>query len=535
MVPDELQRGRDAYIAHEWAAASESLIAADTRRLLGPEDLELLATAQFMVGREQDHLAALERAHEGYLEVDANLRAASCAFWIGMRLFLAGEVGRGGGWLARAGRLVEGEGSDCAEAGYLLMPEVFRKEASGDLEGASAAAAAAAEVGRRFDDADLVVLATHSHGQLLIRNGRVNDGLALLDEAMLTVAEGGVSPIPSGIVYCGSIDGCRAAFDTRRAQEWTAALYEWCERQPDMLAFTGDCHVHRAELMQLSGAWSEALEELDRAEQRAKLAGNARVAAHAAYRRGEILRLRGRFASAEDAYREAARRGSEPQPGLALLRLATGDRPAAMAAIRRMLSEQTSRTTRAVQLRACVEIMLDVGDLKEARAACTELESIAVDIPSDTLTAMVRHLRGAVELADGNATAALASLRPALEGWQDLGAPYESAQVRVLVAESCRLLGDEDSAALERETAREVFASLGAAQPGEDPRDTLGLTARELEVLRLIAGGATNKAVAAELVLSERTVDRHVSNIFTKLRVSSRAAATAAAYKHRLL
>ena len=352
---------------------------------------------------------------------------------------------------------------------------------------------------------------------------------------MLTVAEGEVSPIPSGIVYCGAIDGCRAAFDPRRAQEWTEALHEWCERQPDMLAFTGDCHVHRAEIMQLRGAWADALEELQRAAQRAELAGNLRVAAHAAYRRGEILRLRGEFAAAEDAYREAARGGYEPQPGLALLRLATGDTRAAVAAIRRVLSETTTPEARALQLQACIEIMLGAGDL---RRRARRVRSSSRSRPNARATCSLQWSPTCA--ARWNSRAATRaerspSLRRALEGWQDLGALYETARVRLLVAEACRLLGDEDSAALELEAAREALASLGAAEIGGESRDTHGLTARELEVLRLVAGGATNKAVAAELVLSERTVDRHVSNIFTKLGVSSRAAATAAAYEHRLL
>jgi DNA-binding CsgD family transcriptional regulator len=520
----------------EWAATVDALGAADAREPLGASDLESLATALFMVGREDDHLATLERAHQGHIGAGEPLRAASCAFWIGMRLSLRGEMGRGGGWLARAQRLLEQVDGDCAERGYLMLPDVFRLEAGGDMEGALTVAAAAAEIGRGFGDPDLFALATQKHGLLLIDLGRVPEGLALLDEAMLTVTSGDVSPIPTGIVYCGAIGGCRVAFEPRRAQEWTDALHSWCRRQPDMLAFTGDCHVHRGELMELHGAWDEALAELDRAVRRAMRAGNPRVAAQAAHRRGEILRLKGDLVAAERAYREAARGGWEPQPGLALLRLAQGDTATAVAAIRRVLEETSGSPRRTAILPACAEIMLAAGDLAAAREACAELEALAAGSASDQLAAVVAHTRGAVELAGGDARGALPGLRRALAAWHDLDAPYEAARVRLLVAQACSALGDEDSAAIEAEAANEVLAALGCtASRAHGDSQAHGLTARELQVLKLVAGGQTNRAIAEELVLSERTVDRHVSNILAKLRVASRAAATAYAYEHRLL
>jgi DNA-binding CsgD family transcriptional regulator len=529
---DTIQQGREAFAAREWAAAIDALRAADTRLPLDPEDLELLATALFLVGAEEEHYATLERAHHAYVERADLQRAASCAFWIGMPLFMRGEAGRGGGWLARAHRELETDGRECVQRGYLLMPEMYRLGSSGDIEGALAAAATAADIGRRFGDADLVALATHAHGLFLVELGRVDEGLALLDEAMLTVTSGEVSAIPTGIVYCGAIGGCRTAFEPRRAQEWTDALHDWCARQPDLLAFTGDCHVHRAELMELHGAWDEALSELDRAATRAQRAGNARVVAQAAYRRGEILRLRCDVAGAERAYRDAARGGHEPQPGLALLRMAQGDASAAGAAIRRVLDETADPGRRATLLAACVEIELAAGHGEAAQVACAELEAIAAQRPSDQLAAVAAHMRGAVELAGADPRAALPHLRRAHGGWSDLGAPYEAARVQLLIAQACSALGDEDSAALGREASTDALVRLGVADAGPDAH---GLTARELEVLRLVAEGQTNKAIADRLVLSERTVDRHVSNIFAKLRVSSRAAATAFAYEHELL
>jgi DNA-binding CsgD family transcriptional regulator len=540
----ELEKGREAYAGKAWLVAYESLTRADQAEPLVGEDLELLATSAQMLGREDEGLVGLERAHQAYVDAGEGLRAARCAFWLGMNLFRRGEMGRATGWLGRAQRLVEREGRDCVEQGYLLMPVAFQQEARGDLEAAAATAAAATEAGERFGDRDLFALAVHQQGHLLVKLGRVAEGLALLDEAMVAVTAGELSPNVSGIVYCGVILGCQDAYELRRAREWTAALTEWCRQQPDLVSFTGRCLLHRAEIMQLNGAWPDALEEARRASVRCSEGRNERAAAEAVYLGGEIHRLRGDFSAAEEAYREASRRGYEPQPGLALLRLAQAKASAAEAAARRVLSETGDRPKRARLLPAFIEVMLAVDDVEEARSACRELEEIASDYEGGMLAAMAAHARGAVDLADDDTRGALPALRRASQLWQELGAPYQAARARVLLGLACRALGDDDTAALELEAARDAFAELGAMPElsrvdsltrGGPSADAHGLTPRELEVLRLVAAGETNKAIAAELVLSERTVDRHVSNIFAKLRVSSRAAATAYAYEHQLL
>jgi ATP/maltotriose-dependent transcriptional regulator MalT len=540
---DALQRGREAFAARAWQDAYDALARADGAEPLGPEDLELLATAAYMLGRDDESMSLLERAHHAYAAAGKPLRAVRCAFWVGMNLMLRGEMSPGAGWLGRAQRLLEREEEDCVERGYMLMPVMFRHEAAGNYAAAAALAAQAADYGQRFAEADLFALAVHAEGWMLIRDGRPEEGLALLDEAMVAVTAGELSPIVAGIVYCGVILHCQEMYELRRAREWTAALTRWCAQQRDLVAFTGRCLVHRAEIMQLHGAWDDALAEARKAGLRLIEVMNRPAAGLAFYRQGELHRLQGEFAAAEGAYREASRFGWEPQPGLALLRLAQGRHDAAAASIRRVTSETTDPLRRAGLLTAQVEIALAVGELDEAREACGELEAIAGTFESGMLGAMAAHARGAVELADGDAQDALPPLRRACLAWQELEAPYEAARVRALLGLACRAVGDDDTAALELDAARAVFDELGAAPDlarldslaGEVGGHEHGLTGRELQVLRLVAAGRSNREIASELVISEHTVARHVQNIFTKLRVSSRTAATAFAFEHDLV
>jgi DNA-binding CsgD family transcriptional regulator len=538
---DELELGREAYARSAWATAHESLARADELEPLAAEDLELLATSAYMLGYEDEWMRILERAYHRHAEGGETRRAARCAFWIGIHFALRGEMGPATGWLGRAQRLLEGEG-ECVEQGYMLMPVIFEHEAAGDYEGAAATAAAAAEIGERFGDKDLFALAVDTQGEVLVRGGRVREGLGLLDEAMVAATTGELSPIVTGIVYCGVILACEEVYELRRAREWTAVLTRWCEQQPDLVAFTGRCLVHRAQLMHLQGAWPDALAEAERANRRFETAMNQAAAAKACYLQGEVNRLRGAFAEAEEAYRKASQLGLEPQPGWALLRLAQGSTDAAAAAIRRVVGETTAGLRRASLLPAYIEIMLSVGDVEEARSACGELEEIAAGCDSEMLRALLAQARGAVELAAGDARAALVSLRQASRAWQELEAPYEGARARVLIGRACRALGDEEAFALELDGARSVFEELGAVRDvvsvdsltGSAERATHGLTARELEVLRLIATGKSNREIASELVISEHTVARHVQNIFRKLGVPSRTAAGAFAFQHDL-
>src|SRR5437016_6513187 len=288
----QLERARDAFARQAWADADEYFAVADRAGALEAADLESFATASFMVGRLDDYVALLDRAYAAHLTAGERLRAVRCAFWIGVNLAQRGQLGAAGGWLARAQRLVEHE-SRCPEGGYLLLPVIFQREAAGDLEGAARVAAEAASIGAELGDRDLFALAAHEQGHLLIPLGRIVKGVALLDEAMLAVTERELAPIPTGIVHCGAILAADDAFELGRAQEWTAALSDWCGQQPDLVAFTGRCLVHRAQVMQRRGAWDDALAEAHRAAERCLRGENPAAAGEARYVEAEIHRLRG--------------------------------------------------------------------------------------------------------------------------------------------------------------------------------------------------------------------------------------------------
>ena len=540
----ELERGREAYASRAWSDAYEALATADKALALSAEDLELLARSAYMLGFDEDYVAGLERAHSVHLASGDVLPAVRCAFWIGHSMMFRGHVGPAAGWFARGNRLLEPEDADCAERGYLLIPMLLEHSSKGDFETAHATATEIAGIGERFEDADLAAMGAMEQGHSLVRQGKTEQGLRLVDETLAAVGAGDLSPIVAGIVYCNTIAFCRDVYELRRAQEWTTALTRWCDEQPEMVAHNGLCLVHRAELMTIGGAWAAALEELRLVGERFRRGVlNQRALGHAAYREGEIHRLQGQLRDAETAYKEAARFGREPQPGMALLRLAQGKGAAAAATIGRALDETKLPLRRAALLPAGVEIALALGDLKGARAASDELDGIAERQQSDLLRATAAHARGAVALAEGDADRAIAALREAWTTWQELEAPYEAARARVLLGLAYSALGDEDAAAMELDAARDAFTGLGALQEvvkvegliGQAHTDGHGLTKREIEVLRLVASGKSNREIASELVISERTVARHVQNIFTKLRLSSRAAASVFASEHGLL
>lgn len=545
----DLELGRTCYREQSWVSAFDALERADRKQPLCAGDLERLAQSAYMVGRDEDYVGALERAFQLYTDSGDVPRAVRCGFWIGHSFLFRGERGLATGWFARAQRLLESSGQHCVERGYLLIPVWLEQMGRGDFEGGYATAVEAARVGEQFGDADLVWLARDDQARALLRLGRAKEALRLVDEALAAAAAHELSPIVTGIVYCNTIAFCRAAHDVRHVREWTRALTAWCERQPQMVAHNGLCLVHRAEIMLLGGDWDGALTEARRCLERfTSGALNQLARGNAFYCQGEAHRLRGEFEHAEEAYRQASLYGCEPQPGLALVRLAQGREESAAAAVRRVVGETTVPSRRAGILPAYVEIMLATGNVGLARAACRELEQIASYLECEALDAMAAHSRGAIAFAEGRASPALIEFRRALAIWRELDAPYEVARVRTAIGLACRALEDHDTAAMELAAARNVFRELGAvpdearvaalaaSRPGRtQTAGTPGLTVRELQVLRLVAAGKSNREIADELFISEHTVARHVQNIFAKLAVSSRAAATAFAFSHELI
>jgi DNA-binding NarL/FixJ family response regulator len=534
-----LDDGRACYERRAWGDAYRALVSADRTAPLDPDDLDRLATAAYLYGHDADFDAILERLYRVRCDRGERSHAARAAFWLALMGLIRGEDGRASAWIARGVRLVQD--GDGVERGYMSMVVAEQHFRFGRSEAAHAAASEAVTIAEACRDADLLAAARHVQGRALIQQGQVAAGLQHLDEAMLAVVAGELLPIMTALMYCSVIDTCRQVYALGRAREWTAAFSSVCEQQPD-LVFNGICLVHRAEILQLRGAWPDAMGEAGRACERARRIGR-RPPGAALYQQGEIHRLRGDFDEAEEAYRAASELGFEPQPGLALLRLAQGRGDAACATIRRLTGATRDPLRRAAILPAQLEILLACDELDDARTACDELRALADAFDTDVLRAIAAHAEGAIASAEGRPQAAIEPLRLAFRLWGQLEAPYEAARVRVLIAEACRALNDDDAAALELTAARAAFERLGArpdlarlAAPRR-PRPSNGrapLTARELHVLRLVSTGRTNREIAGELHLSLRTIDRHLTNILTKLDVRTRTAATAYAFDHKL-
>ena len=538
---ETLRRARRLFEQRAWADSYRQFEAADGETALEPEDLERLATAAYLMGRDDESEAFRERAHHTFLQRGDREGAARSAFWLAFGLQQRGAHAPASGWLGRAERVLDETQRDSVVRGYLLIPSAIQRIVQGDPAAGHVLFNQAADVARRFADHDLASLACHGRGRALIRLGHIEEGVAVLDEAMVAVMAGEVSPMLAGDVYCSVLEGCQEIFDLRRAYEWTISLARWCAAQPDLVRYRGECLLYRAEVMQLRGNWAGAARD---AQDACELLMSRPAAGSAFYRLGELHRLRGQYAKAEAAYARANERGRRPQPGLSLLRLAQGQIDAAAASIRGVLVDTQAPASRARTLAAAIEVLLAASDLEHARAAATELAAITRALRAPLLTAASAHATGAVLLTEGDFEGASSSLRHAQEIWRDLGMPYEEAQTCVLMAAVCERRGDRDGRGLELDAARRLFKQLDA-EPGlariaeGTPRTARGaagsLSEREVQVLRLLAAGKTNRDIGAALFISEKTVARHVSNIFDKAGVSSRAGATAWAYRRNLI
>jgi DNA-binding NarL/FixJ family response regulator len=539
-VRREIDDARAAFERHHWSEAYRLLSGVPVGDL-SIEDLDRRATAAYLTGRDEIAFGLWARAHRDCADADDVELAARFGLRLAQTLGFKGDIGRSAGWVERVRRLLDDAGIDCVELGYLAHASAMcRIFAAGDYPGAQELFVRAGTIGARYRDRELMTLARIGEGRMLVYGGAIAEGVALLDEAMISVEAREISPIAVGDAYCTVIDACTEIFDVSRCRAWTDSFSRWCDEHTDLVLYRGNCLLHSAQVLHVQGDWSDAVESAHRACERLAEPINNLTLGGAHYLEGDLHRLRGEFDAAEASYRSANEYGCEPQPGLALMRLAQGRSDTAAASIRRVLDEAVGPVFRAQVLGAYAEIMLAVGDVAAARAAAEELATTAAELRSPFLQARGAHAMAAVLLAEDRARDALQASRQALRQWTELEARYEAALTRVLIADACTAVGDSEGADLARSAARTTFEALGAAPDlarlagcaGADRPD--GLTSRELEVLRVLAQGKTNRVIAEKLYISEKTVASHVSHIFTKLGVSTRAAATAYAYDHDL-
>ena len=535
----DIDRARDALARDAWAEALDVLHEVDPARLT-PQDLEGLADAAWWLSRWDESTAARQHAYTAYAAAGEDPRAAFNAVLLCFDHFERGDPSVAMGWLMRAQRQLD-DHEACVQHGFLALCQAAVAQHGGELEGALVLAERAHQIGRRFDNRDVIALALHVRGQVLISMGRIAEGLALLDEAMTSVITDELTPYFTGVLYCSVLDTCLDIADLGRASEWSHAAAIWCETLPQESPYPRRCRVTRAEVATLRGAWAEAEREALQASPDA--VSDPMTAGRALYQSGEIRRRTGDLQAAEDAFSGAHGLGFEPQPGLALLRLAQGKPEAASTSLRMALGGEDAHSFRRVRLlSALVEIALASGDVAGANDASDELSTIAREIGTRALEATAATARGAVHLTEGASAESLEDLRRATAAWSELKLPYEAARARMLFGVALRNAGDAEGARLELHAARAAFERLGARPDAaralaliEEPSGMpAGLTAREIEVLRLVGTGMTNRDIAATLVISQHTVARHLQNIYAKLGVPTRAAATAFAFEHGL-
>jgi DNA-binding CsgD family transcriptional regulator len=538
--PDPLAAVRDALARHDWEAAYDAAKEAggnDADALVEADRADMLADAAWWLGRLDDCVEAREAAYRIYDELGADRRAGQCAVWLWEHHGFAARPAIAGGWLRRARRAL-GDDPDCVEHGALLLREAETAHGGGDLDRARELAGAALTLGRRLRSADLEAEALQTRGRVRIEQGAVAEGMGDLDEAMLFAVEGRLGPYSTGKVYCSLISACEELGDLDRAAEWTEATMRWASKHPFAI-FPGICRVHRAVVLKRRGALAEAGREADRAC--AELAHSHVGNSAAAYAEvGDIRRRLGELDSAEDAFARFEQLAGRPCAGLALSRLAQGRTDEATGIVTGCLEETTNPLARSLVLAIAAHVAVAAGDLEAAGVSADELDAIAAAFDTPVLRATALSTRGRLQLAEGDPDAAT-TLRGAVDQWHALDVPYEVATARTLLGQALRERGDDTSATESFAAAAALFDQIGARLDAHllsgnaQPVLPAGLTAREVEILRLIATGLTNNEIAAELYLSAKTVSRHLSNIFTKIGVSSRASATAFAFQHDLI
>ncbi|GAA1767648.1 LuxR family transcriptional regulator [Agromyces humatus] len=534
-----LDAGRAAAADRRWADAYERLAGVDATGGLGASDLELLGTVALLRGEPPASVDALSRAYEAHLADDDAVGAVRTAGWLALNLIELGDFTRSVAWGARAMRLASAMAEPGSLAGFARLAPAVAQLGSGNPVEARQAFEEVIAIAERHGDGELASFASLGLGKSLIELGAIADGFGCFDRAMTAIAAGEIAPVPTGVMSCAMISDAVMAFDVARATEWLSVLDRWCREQPELITFSGQRHALEAGLLLLRGAWAEAATAAEHALSRFR-AGDYRAVYGAPYQLAELARLRGAFHTAEESYRRAGESGWEPQPGLALLHLTLGRTSVAQDEIRRTVAGADPFTRRFL-LPAVIEIEVASGDAEAARRAVDELHEASRSTPTALLAATVAAAEARVLLAEGDPSGSLVAARAAVDAWEGLGARYERARSRVSAARALLELGDRDAALVQLRGAREVFVALGANPALAELDDLVGdrragvLTPREVEVLRLVSTGLTNRAIGERLSLSEKTVARHVSNIFGKLSLSTRAAATAYAYENGLV
>lgn len=526
-----LDEARTAGAQGEWRIAHKAFMDAEAIRPLASDDLYQFSQASWWSGNFDETNRLFERVHRSYLDEGRLEEAASAAMELAVNHYLRGEESLGSGWAARCVRLLEGRELSPIHGYVRYIFEVEANFSNAEMSRALTAANEVLEMGRMFNDSNLIASAINAQGRTAIKQGEPARGLALLEESMAWVLAGDLTPDFAGNLYCNTVAAFHELADYRRMSEWTDALERWVSSLPVAVLFAGICRVHRAQLLRLRGNWDRA--ERDAARVCSDLVDiSVLTVAEGWYERGEIRRLRGDANGAREAFQNAREHGRDPQPGLALLSLAEGNSDAALKSISAALMVVTEPLPRAALCAAHVEIAIAASDLDAAERSVDELNGTAEKFGSPGLQATANAANGAFALANGELDVALRVLRRACQMWRELHAPHHAARVCMLLADTYRQLGDHESAALEVESAEAIFRNLDAKPDltaivslREPARPPGGLSEREAEVLGLVALGRSNRQVANELFISEKTVARHVSNIFNKLNVSSRTEA----------